>query len=132
MKSTSKTTVKAAVDIGIPIGIAAFRASTQDYLDRIRHSAHRKHDVVKQDDFDQDDYIAMLRLWNTIDLSDLAKTDEVYRDYASAFFPGMVERATHALNAVPTKGMALYSKQHDVYIGGKPHGNSQYRLIADP
>jgi hypothetical protein len=132
MKLSAKSGAKSAIDIGIPIGLAAFRASTQDYLDRIRRSVHRKHDALKQDDFDQDDFIAMVRLWNTIDLSDLAKTDEVYRDYVSAFFPGMVERATHALNALPTKGMALYSKQYDVYIGGKSHANSQYRLVADP
>ncbi len=132
MKRATTSNAKTAVGIGIPIGLEAFRASTQDYLDRIRHSAHRKQDELKQDDFTHDDYVAMVRLWNTIDLGNMAKIDAVYRDYASAFFPGMVERATHALNALPTKGMALYSKQHDLYIGGKPHANSQYRLIVDP
>jgi hypothetical protein len=44
------------------------------------------------------------------------------------FFPAYVERIARVLEALPTKGMALYSKSYDLYLGGQPHQHSQYRL----
>ncbi len=109
-------TANARAGIGIPIRRSRMRAMTERYLDGI----------LRGDAFAEDDYVAMVRLWNTIDLYALADTDDLYGRYADAFFPGTVERASHALDALPTKGMALYSSKHDLYIGGKPHANSQY------
>ena len=109
-------TANARTGIGIPIERSRMRAMTERYLER----------MLRDDAFADDDYVAMVRLWNTIDLYALVDADELYRRYADAFFPGTVERASNALDALPTKGMALYSSAHDLYIGGKPHANSQY------
>ena len=106
----------ARTGIGIQIERSRMRAMTERYLER----------MLRDNAFADDDYVAMVRLWNTIDLYALADADELYRRYADAFFPGTVERASNALDALPTKGMALYSSAHDLYIGGKPHANSQY------
>ncbi len=116
MKRPTSKIANAPPRIGIPIERARMRAMAATYLDRI----------LRGDAFEGDDYVAMVRLWNTIDLYALADADALYRRYADAFFPGTVERASQALNALPTKGMALYSSAHDVYIGGKPHANSQF------
>lgn len=75
-----------------------------------------------------DDYITMTRLWNTIERDHLVHTDERFRHYYKLFFPGFVARLEKALGAIPTKGMALYSREHDLYLGGKPHANSAYRI----
>lgn len=88
------------------------------YLERMRSGA----------ELDADDYVIMTRLWNTIDGRRMEEDNETYRDYQEAYFPECVARASKSLGALPTKGMALYSKQYDLYIGGKPHANSQYRL----
>ena len=36
------------------------------------------------------------------------------------------ENVTHALGMELSKGMALYSKERDLYLGGAPHANSMY------
>ncbi len=79
-----------------------------------------------------EDYLAMVRIWNTIEFCRLTGEDDLYRRYSQTFFPGFVEWASQSLHAQPTKGMALYSREHDVFLGGKPHANSQYQLNRDP
>jgi len=76
----------------------------------------------------KEDYVTMIRLWNTIEFRRLGPKDPLFHRYAAAFFPGYVERISKSLNAQPTKGMALYSKEYDIYLGGKPYPTSQYRL----
>lgn len=105
-------------DIGIPISTDGFRALVTDYLGRMQSGSA----------LSADDYVTMTRLWNTIEFRRLAPTDEIYRRYAAAFFPSFAERVSTILNATVTKGMALYSKDHDLYLGGTPHARSQYRL----
>jgi hypothetical protein len=104
--------------LGIPIGAAEFRTLVDDYFERMKSGA----------DLTVEDYLTMTRLWNTIELRRLKQGDESMRLYAEEFFPRYVPRVAKALGAVQTKGMALYSKEHDVYIGGPAHANSQYSL----
>jgi len=80
------------------------------------------------DVFTIEDSLTMIRLWNTIDVCRLGPTDKLYQRYSDKFFPGYVEPLSKNLHALPTKGMALYSKDYDIYIGGRPHANSQYLL----
>ena len=121
-KSSGPSTVPGALELGIPITQAELRRAVTDYLDR----------MTKDAALTTDDYVTMVRLWNTIEFCRLAGEDELYRRYRETFFPGFVERASKALNALPTKGMALYSREHDLFLGGKPHANSQYRCGASP
>jgi hypothetical protein len=37
-----------------------------------------------------------------------------------------VVAVTQALGMELSKGLALYSPQHDLYLGGAPHANSMY------
>lgn len=105
-------------DLGIPISTERFRSLVAEYL--------------KQMDSDKEmspeDYVTMTRLWNTIELRQLSQSDALFRHYSEAFFPAYVERISRSLNAYPTKGMALYSKEYDLFLGGKPHPRSQYKL----
>jgi hypothetical protein len=74
----------------------------------------------------------MARLWNTIQFQRLAGGDDLYARYAAAFFPSQIATIERRLHATPTKGMALYSREHDLYVGGTPHPNSQFRLEREP
>ena len=106
------------MDTGLPIGTEEFRGLVTDYLSRMESA----------NEMTTEDYITMIRLWNTIEFCQLAPTDSLYHRYYAAFFPAYVERISKNLNAQPTKGMALYSKEYDIYLGGKPHPRSQYKL----
>ena len=109
-------------DLGIPIAAERFRSLVAEY--------------VKQMDSDKEmspeDYVTMTRLWNTIELHQLGRSDALFRRYSDAFFPAYVERVSKGLNAYPTKGMALYSKEYDIFLGGKPHARSQFKLEIEP
>jgi hypothetical protein len=107
-----------AAAVGIPIRAESFRALVADYLSRMDSGA----------EMTTEDYIKMTRLWNTIELGRLGSENPLFHRYSTTFFPAYVERISRSIGANPTKGMALYSKEHDLYIGGKPHPNSQYRF----
>jgi len=105
-------------EIGIPIDRETFHSLVGYYLDQMGSGG----------ELSADDLVTMTRLWNTLSSSDLEETDEAYGDFAAAFFPNYVRLASETLGALPSKGMALYSKSYDLFIGGSPHANSQYRL----
>lgn len=105
--------------IGIPIGRERLRTLADDYRGRIE---------AADESLTAGDYVTMIRLWNTIESGRLREQDAAFDRYAAAFFPRQVQRATDVLGLTPTKGMALYSREHDVYLGGRPHANSQYRV----
>jgi len=107
-----------SMDVGISIGTQEFRGLVEKYMGLMEAAA----------EMTIEDYIIMVRLWNTIDVYRLAPTDELYQRYSAAFFPAFVEPISKALNTLPTKGMALYSKEYDIYIGGYPDAGSQYQL----
>ncbi len=104
--------------VGIPISSGEFRRLVERYVAQMESGGPLQ----------TDDYIAMTRVWNTIERDRLVPTDELFRRYYALFFPGFVAHIEKALGAIPTKGMALYAKDHDLYLGGKPHANSAYRI----
>jgi hypothetical protein len=73
-----------------------------------------------------DDYVAITRLWNTIHHARPAASEERIAAFEARFFPREVGTVTQALGMVPSKGMALYSPDRDLYLGGAPHANSMY------
>lgn len=105
-------------NIGIPMDTTTFRSLVSQYLDRIRANS----------EFNTDDFVTMTRVWNTISANYLEETDPLYGDFAAVFFPSYVRQASQTLGALPSKGMALYAKEYDLFIGGPPHENSQYQL----
>jgi hypothetical protein len=109
-------------DIGSPIDAAEFRRLVEQHLARMEAGS----------DMSTDDYVIMTRLFNTIAFGQLVQRDEIFRRYHAAFFPRYVAPIQQALDATPTKGMALYAKDHDLYLGGKPHANSMYRITEAP
>jgi hypothetical protein len=118
MEEGRETGLPGAMDVGIPMSMESFRALVADYTDRMEAGRAMT----------TDDYITMTRLWNTVEFRRLSEKDSLFHRYAAAFFPAYVERVAKGLNALPTKGMALYSKEHDLFLGGKPHPKSQYKL----
>jgi hypothetical protein len=99
-----------------------FHDLVADYLDRMDRGTS----------FSTEDYITMIKLFNTIGADRLAVDDPLFARYVAAFFPSQVEPAAQRLGAVATKGMALYSREHDLYIGGPAHAPSRYLIARNP
>jgi len=122
VRKPAHDTLPVTMDTGIAIDAQEFRILVEKYLAGMEAASAMT----------IEDYIIMVRLWNTIDVFQLAASDALYKLYADAFFPAYAELISKALHALPTKGMALYSKEYDIYIGGNPHANSQYKLTKKP
>lgn len=105
--------------VGIPLERRRLRELTSEYLRRLS---------ADDESLTAEDYLTMIRLWNTIEFGHLSGDDPLFRQFAAAFFPSHVARATELLALTPTKGMALHSAKHDIFLGGQPHANSQYRM----
>lgn len=78
-----------------------------------------------------DDYILLVRIYNTIEVNTMQDKKENYEKFIKLFVPVHIEKAEKKLEATVTKGMAYYSKKYDIYIGGRPHNNSMFRLMTD-
>jgi hypothetical protein len=104
---------------GPVIDLSGFRALVVDYLSRM--------DAGQE--LSAADYHTIIRLWNTIESERLGDRDPLFERFTSTFFPAYVERAAQCLGAYPTKGMALYSKEYDVYLGSVSHAPSRYRIV---
>lgn len=76
-----------------------------------------------------DDYVAMVRLWNTIKWRPPAGGEAPAAAFEAQFFPREIETVTNMLDLTPSKGMALYSRERDLYLGGPPHANSLYEIV---
>jgi hypothetical protein len=92
---------------------------TQDYNAR----------MTKDSSFSVPEFIQLAKIWNTIPLFGLEQKDDSFKTFNKLFFPKYVNEAASHLGALPDKGMSLYSKKYDLYIGGRPHENSHYKII---
>jgi hypothetical protein len=119
MARTEGSDPRALKPNGPVINSSGFRALVVHYLGRM--------DAGQE--LSAADYYTMIRLWNTIESERLGGRDPLFKRYASTFFPTHVERAAQCLGAYPTKGMALYSKEYDVYLGSVSHAPSRYRIV---
>lgn len=109
--------MKTSGNIGIPISKKSF-----DSL--VVHSTSTLES--KKENISTDDFITMIRLYNTITVLHL--TDKKSAKFINLFTPGYLGKAAKAINATISKGMSYYSKELDLYIGGKPHHNSQFNI----
>jgi hypothetical protein len=102
---------------GVPITQAEFDAQLEHYLGVLDDP---------EAELDEDDYVAITRLWNTIQLRRPAGDEDEIAAFEERFFPAEVETVTQALGMTLNDGMALYSQERDLYLGGAPHANSLY------
>jgi hypothetical protein len=107
------------VSDGVPITQAEFDAQLERYL-----AALDDPDATLSDD----DYVAITRLWNTIQHRRPAGDEERMAAFQARVFPGEVQAVKQALGLELSKGMALYSADRDLYLGGAPHANSMYEV----
>jgi hypothetical protein len=77
-----------------------------------------------------DDYAQIVRLWNTISWGESGDDEALAQAFKSRVFPGEVRTITEVLGMTPSKGMALYSRERDLYLGGAPHANSRYEIVG--
>ncbi|WP_157799205.1 hypothetical protein [Mucilaginibacter auburnensis] len=80
--------------------------------------------------FDPIEYVEMVRLYNTIGNSDLISID-YYRMYYHIFMVMYVKDVGKSLDAKLMKGMSMYSKKYNIWIGDRPFGNSNSSYDID-
>jgi len=102
---------------GVPITQAEFNTQLDRYLAELDDT-----DAELSDD----DYVAITRLWNTIQHGPPPGDEEKMAAFQARVFPAEVQTVTQALGMELSKGMALYSADRDLYLGGAPHANSMY------
>ena len=73
--------------------------------------------------------MAAVRFYNSLTHDVVLPRNSNLKIYTQLFFEKYSEQAVQKLKGVLTKGMAYYSKEYDLYIGGPRHTNSQYYII---
>jgi len=114
-----KTTIKMEHHInsvGIEISKSKFDSLVVRYLGKIEKEI--KLSIKEQ--------ITLVRLVNTIDHYNLSGDNKKLLDL---FYQNIFANTLKELEADPWKGGCQYSQKYDLFIGGKPHQNSQYRII---
>lgn len=87
--------------------------------------------ILSNDTMKLEDAVDMVRIYNTISHNVSLLKEDNNSKYVKLFFGKHSEEASHLLKALPTKGMAYYSKDYDLYIGGPPHTNSKYEIVEE-
>jgi len=99
--------------VGIPITKTEFNKKVSTYMKLMSDWTN----------FTSQNYIDMVRLFNTIGDSNLKRID-YYRMYYEIFLVMYNKRAGIFLDAKPMKGMSMYSKKFNLWIGDRPFGNN--------
>jgi hypothetical protein len=79
--------------------------------------------------FGVDDLLFMTRAWNTIEWQKLQNSNEDYRHFCTLYYPDFFKLAAEKTRATLSKGMAMYSKEYELWLGGAPHAHSQFKLL---
>jgi len=107
-------------DIGIPITKTHFDQKVSGYLKKMS-------DWTK---FNKQDYIDMVRVYNTIG-GFLPIKNDFYKMFYCVFLVMYEKPAAKELDAGLSKGMAMYSKKYNLWIGDVPLGNNNSRFKVD-
>jgi hypothetical protein len=110
---------KRSIDsIGIPISKKSFDSLVVTCTSLLK---------TKTDAIGKDDFIPMIRLYNSI--TELNLPGKKYDQFIGLFAPGYIGKAAKAINAKISRGMCYYSKELDLYIGGtRPYQNSMFKI----
>lgn len=105
--------------VGIPITKVEFDNKVSNYIKQMSDWAK----------FTPSDYVEMVRIFNTIGDSHLIKID-YYRMYYHVFMVMYIKIAGKTLDTKMMKGLSLYSKKYNLWIGDRPFGNnnSEFRI----
>ena len=106
--------------IGIPITKAEFDKKLSKYIGLMSNWTA----------FTPADYIEMVRIQNTIGDSNLIKI-YYYRMYYQIFLVMYLKDVGKTLDAKLMKGMSLYSKKYNIWIGDRPYGNNNSSFKID-
>jgi hypothetical protein len=107
-------------DIGIPISKTIFDKKVSNYIKLMGDWTT----------FKTEDYIDMVRVYNTIGGSLPIKND-FYKMYYTVFLVMYSKLAAKDLDAKLSKGMALYSAKYNLWLDDVPLGNSNSRFKVD-
>lgn len=105
-------------NVGIPIDGDEFERRVLDLVTRMADKAQ----------FEVNDQITLVRIWNTLQANKISDRSSALKRYTELFRARYLNDLVTKLHMTLTKGMAWYSEKYDLYLGGKPHPNSQYKL----
>ncbi len=117
-KERNHKTMTFETNIGIPIETQAFLKLVANFTEK----------MTNKEELTVDDHLTSVRILNTIQANKLSDKDDRYEKYIELYRLEYMQQSVSKLEATLTKGMSWYSKKHDIYIGGKPHKNSQFGL----
>ena len=107
-------------DIGIPIKKTDFDRKVGEYLQKMSEWTK----------FNTGDYIEMVRVYNTIG-GNLPIKNDFYKTYYTVFLVMYSKSVAKELDAGLSKGMAMYSKKYNLWLGDVPLGNDSSRFKVD-
>lgn len=106
------------IEIGIEILKQNFNNKVDTYINI----------MSSEDTITLQDYINMVRVYNTLEMRNLVSQQKTYMEFMKLFTTKYLELAAKKLESTLTKGMCYYSQKYNLYIGGKPHENSMYKI----
>lgn len=107
-------------NIGIPITKTVFDKKVSNYIKLMGDWTP----------FKTEDYIDMIRVYNTIGGALPIKND-FYKMYYTVFLVMYYKLAAKELDAELSKGMAMYSRKYNIWLDDVPHGNANSRFNVD-
>lgn len=107
-------------DIGIPITKTEFDEKVSNYIKLMSDWTR----------FKTEDYIDMIRVYNTIGGSLPIKND-FYKMYYTVFLVMYYKLAAKELDAKLSKGMAMFSRKYNLWLDDVPLGNDNSRFKVD-
>lgn len=105
---------------GIEIQRQAFDSLVLDHINRMK---------AGNTPFSGTGFILPVKIWNTINAAELYDKAGPYKEFYDLFYPDLFKLAAAELDAGLTKGMAFYSEEHDLWLGGKLNGNSYFSFV---
>lgn len=103
--------------VGINISIKEFNEIVQSLVNKSKDIKFFRDTIF---------YINSVRVANTITKNNL---ENKYPDFIREYRKSIFKEALFFLEASFYKGGAFYCQKYDLFMGGKPHENSQYKII---
>ena len=83
----------------------------------------------RQKAFTTDEYIDIVRIYNTISLNRLRERDNIFKEFDDIFSKTYLNNIVNIFDAKLSRGLGFYSKKYDIDIGGAaPNKNSIFKL----
>jgi hypothetical protein len=106
--------------IGIPITENHFNLLVDSLLNKFKIDGSEDSIV---------DYLNLIKVINTIRFNFLESKKSSYNELINIFYKYYFDKTIKITDAEVSIGLGYYSKQYDIYIGGKKNNNSMFKIL---